>query len=100
MKMHNPPHPGKVLYGLYLEPMGLTISETAKALSMPRSALSEIVNGKRAISPKVAIKLGKAFSCNSETWLRMQTKYELWQAEQTYQAEDVSKLFHADRVTA
>ncbi len=100
MKMHNPPHPGKVLYGLYLEPMGLSISDAAKALSMPRSALSEIVNGRRAISPKVAIKLGKAFSCNASTWVKMQTKYDLWQAQQNYTADEVQIIYTPQMATA
>lgn len=60
MRMYNPPHPGEVLKGLYLDELGLTISEAAKALSMTRTALSEIVHGKRSISTKVAIKLAKA----------------------------------------
>ncbi len=89
MKMHNPPHPGKVLYGLYLEPAGLTITAAARLLNMPRSALSDIVNGKRSITPRVAIKLAKAFGGSSESWVNGQTKYDLWQAELEYTADDV-----------
>ncbi len=42
MKMYNPPHVGEILQGLYLEPMGLTITATAKALGITRTALSEM----------------------------------------------------------
>lgn len=92
MKMYNPPHPGEVLYTLYIEPAGLNITQTAKALSMPRSALSEIINGRRGVSPKVAIKLAKAFGGTAESWLNMQVSYELWQAEQNYIADDVQLI--------
>lgn len=92
MKMHNPPHPGEVLFELYLAPLEMTITAASKALGMTRSALSEIINGKRGISPKTAIKLEKAFNCRAQTWLNMQTAYDLWQAEQIYQADDVPVL--------
>lgn len=95
MEMYNPPHPGEILYGLYIEPAGLTITQTAKALGITRSALSEIVNAKRGISPKVAIKLAKAFGGSAQSWLSGQTKYDLWQAQQEYTAEDVQTLVPA-----
>ena len=55
MKM--PPHLGTVLKTLFLELLALNVTEAAKILDMPRSALSEIVNGRRAISPQVALKI-------------------------------------------
>lgn len=64
--MHNPPHPGEVLFGPYIEPSDKNITETTSALNMTRSALSEICNGKRAVTPKVAIKLAKAFGGSAE----------------------------------
>lgn len=95
MKMHNPPHPGEVLQGLYLEPAGLTVTETAKSLNMPRAALSEIIHGRRRITPKMAIKLAKAFKGDAQSWLNCQTAYDLWQAEQSYHAEDVTPFHFA-----
>lgn len=92
MKMHNPAHPGKVLKMMYIEPMELTITEAAKALNITRTALSEIINERRGISPKVAIKLSKAFGGSAESWLAMQSQYDLRQAELAYQADDVQVL--------
>lgn len=92
MEMHNPPHPGEMLYGLYIKPTGLSITQTAKALGITRTALSEIVNAKRGISPKVAIKLAKAFGGSAQSWLNGQTKYDLWQVQQEYNADDVQTL--------
>lgn len=79
--MKNPAHPGKVLKMMYIEPMELTIKDAAAALDMPRTALSEIVNCKRNISPAVAQKLAKAFDCRAQFWLDMQASYDLAKTE-------------------
>jgi addiction module HigA family antidote len=82
MLMHNPPHPGAVLKELCIEPLGLTVTEAAKALGVSRKTLSAILNGKSGISPEMAVRLSIAFNTSSESWLNQQTQYDLWQAEQ------------------
>ncbi len=82
MLMHNPPHPGEVLKELCIEPLGLTVTEAAKALGVSRKTLSAILNGKAGISPEMAVRLSIAFNTSSESWLNQQTQYDLWQAEQ------------------
>ncbi len=52
MTMKNPPHPGAVVFEECIEPMGVTITDAAQALGVTRNTLSELVNGKRGISPK------------------------------------------------
>lgn len=81
MDMHNPPHPGEILQELYLEPLKLTVTETAAGLGVTRKALSELVNGKYGVSPDMAIRLAKAFSTTPETWLNLQQQYDIWQAK-------------------
>jgi addiction module HigA family antidote len=83
MKMHNPPHPGEVLKELCIEPLNLTVTETAEALGVSRKTMSAILNGKAGISPEMAIRLSKAFDTSPESWLNQQMQYDLWQAEQT-----------------
>jgi len=80
--MYNPPHPGIVLKGLYLDELKLSVSDTAKALNVTRQNLSGIVNGHTGISPDMALRLGKAFNTDPEMWLNMQKNYDLWKAEQ------------------
>ena len=83
MKMHNPPHPGEILRGLYLEPCGLTVKDAAEGLGVSRKALSELVNGHTDISRDMAIRLAKAFpNTNIRLWLDLQVQYDTWQAEQ------------------
>ena len=82
MKMHNPPHPGEILRGLYLEPINLTVKDAAKGLGVSRKALSELVNGHTDISRDMAIRLAKAFpNTNIRLWLDLQVQYDAWQAE-------------------
>lgn len=78
-KMHHPPHPGEVLKGIYMEPLELTITQTARDLGVSRVALSEIVNGRRGISAEMAIRLAKAFNTEIGMWLNLQNNYDLWQ---------------------
>jgi addiction module HigA family antidote len=81
MKMHNPPHPGEVLKKLCLEPLGLTVTETARALGVSRKTLSGILNGRAGISSEMAVRLSLAFGTTAESWLNQQVQYDLWRAE-------------------
>jgi addiction module HigA family antidote len=78
--MRNPPHPGGVVRRQCLEPLGLSVTEAAKALRVTRQALSDLVNEKAGVSVDMAIRLSKAFGSNPETWLGLQLAYDLWQA--------------------
>ncbi|SPD75632.1 Plasmid maintenance system antidote protein, XRE family [uncultured Desulfobacterium sp.] len=82
MTMKNPPHPGETVRFDCLEPLGLTVTEGAKALGVTRQALNNLVNGKSGISPEMAIRLSKAFGSSPETWLKMQLDFDLAQARQ------------------
>lgn len=95
MRMHNPPHPGEVLRELCLEPLGLSVTDAARALGVARKTLSSILNGRAGISPEMAIRLGKAFDTSPESWLNQQCQYDLWQAEQRCPNLHVEKLVAA-----
>ena len=75
--MKNPVHPGRVVRYDCLEPLGLSVTAGAKVLGVTRQALNNVINGKSAISPEMAIRLTKAFGSTAETWLRMQLAYDL-----------------------
>jgi addiction module HigA family antidote len=77
--MKNPPHPGGVVLRLCIEPLGLTITDAAAALGVTRTTLSELVNGKRGISPEMAIRLSRVFGRSAESWLLQQAHYDLAQ---------------------
>jgi antitoxin HigA-1 len=92
MRMHNPPHPGEVLRELCLEPLGLSVSEAARALGVSRKTLSAILNGRAGISPEMAVRLSIAFGTSAESWLNQQTQYDLWLAEKRRKSLRVEKL--------
>ncbi len=80
MPMHNPPHPGGIVRRQCLEPLRLSVTEAAAGLGVTRQALSDLLNGKAGISVDMAIRLSKAFGSSAETWLGLQTAYDLAQA--------------------
>ena len=79
MTMKDPPHPGAVVLQECIEPLGLTITDAAAALGVTRTTLSELVNGKRGISPEMAVRLSKVFGGTEDGWLVQQAQYELAQ---------------------
>lgn len=82
MPMKNPPHPGRIVRQDCVEPLGLTITEAAKALGVTRQALNNLVNGKAGISPEMAVRISKAFGGGAEMWLRLQANYYLARVRQ------------------
>lgn len=77
MPMLDPPHPGLSVRHDCIEPLGLSVTEAAKALGVTRQALNNLVNGKAGISPEMAIRLDKAFGGGADVWLKMQASYDL-----------------------
>ena len=95
MNMHNPPHPGEIVRDLCLEPLGLSVTDAAKALGVSRKTLSSILNGRSGISPEMALRLSKAFNTSPESWLNQQVQYDLWRAKKENKGIKVKKLYAA-----
>jgi addiction module HigA family antidote len=94
MPMLNPPHPGEGLKEDVLAPLGLTVTETAKALGISRKTLSEIINGKSPITPDIAVRLERAFTNPpADMWLRLQAAYDLRRAEKRLSKTVVRRLW-------
>jgi len=77
MPMKNPVHPGRIVRLDCLEPLDLSVTNAARLLGVSRQALNNIVNEKSGISPEMAIRLFKAFGSTPDTWLRMQSSFDL-----------------------
>ncbi|MBL0173280.1 MAG: HigA family addiction module antidote protein [Gemmatimonadaceae bacterium] len=78
--MKNPAHPGRLVRHDCLDPLELTITAGAKVLGVSRQTLNNVVNEKTGISAEMAIRLSKAFGGTAETWLAMQTAFDLAKA--------------------
>ena len=89
MRMASPAHPGQFVRMEILEPLGLTVTEGARALGVTRPALSALLNERAALSPEMALRLEKAFGVKMDTLLRMQTAYEIADARSRSDEIDV-----------
>ncbi len=69
--------PGEILLEEFMRPMGISINALARDIDVPPNRISEIVNGKRAISADTALRLGKYFGVSPEIWLDLQSDYDL-----------------------
>ena len=72
-----PVHPGEILMGEFLEPMGISQYRLAKDMSVPPRRINEIVRGKRSVNADTALRLGRFFSMSPQFWLNLQTRYDL-----------------------
>lgn len=78
MEMKNPVHPGELVRD-NLEELGLTTAQAAEALGVTRQQLHNVISGRSAVSPEMAVRFEKAFGGNAAMWLRMQNAYDLAQ---------------------
>jgi addiction module HigA family antidote len=79
MPMKSPLHPG-ALVRANLDDLGLSVAGAAKGLGVTRQQLYNVVSGKSAVSPEMALRLEKAFGGTAGTWLGMQVNYDLARA--------------------
>ncbi|MEK7228850.1 MAG: HigA family addiction module antitoxin [Candidatus Binatota bacterium] len=75
-----PTHPGEMLREDFLPDYGLTVSSFAKALGVSRQTVNELLRGRRAISPEMALRLSRLFGNTAEFWLNAQRAVDLWKA--------------------
>lgn len=72
-----PIHPGEILLEDWLKPMQISQYALAKAIGVPARRINEIVHGKRAITADTALRLGRFFGVAPQSWLNLQSHYEL-----------------------
>jgi len=99
MKMYDPPHPGEIIKGLWLDPMDVSITEAAQAMGVSRKTLSKIVNGRGRVTPEIALRLSVALGSSAESWLGHQAVYDLWEVEQHKDDLRAVPLFESTLVT-
>ncbi len=84
-----PTHPGALLREDIIPAVGKTKTEIADMLGISRQQLYDVLNGKKPVSPAVAVRLAKMFGGEPLAWVRMQGAYDAWHAERSV---DVSKI--------
>ena len=74
------PHPGIVLKEEFLEPLGITVPALAAAIDVPGPRLTEICDGRQAISASIALRLGRFLAFDPQWFMNLQSKYDLYAA--------------------
>ncbi len=72
--------------------LGLPVSQAAQHLGVTRQALYRVLSGRAAISPEMAIRIGKLCGDGPLVWLRLQVAYDLWHAERSVDVESIPTL--------
>ena len=86
-----PTHPGVILREDVLPSLGLSVSEAARQLRVSRQTLHRILAGTSAVTPEMAVRLGKFCGNGAGLWLRMQETFDLWHAERRL-AKELDKI--------
>jgi len=82
-------HPGEILREEIIKPYNLTVLKASELLKVTRPTLSNILNGKAAVTPNMAIRIAKVFGGNPSLWVRLQSSYELREAEKDFKNSQI-----------
>ena len=91
MMMKNPVHPGKLVEA-NLEELDLSVADAAKAMKVTRQQLYNVIRGKSAVSPDMALRFEKALGGGAAMWLGMQSAYDLAQARKAQRNVRIRRL--------
>lgn len=78
-----PVHPGEILLEDFLDPMGITRYRLAKEIGVPQRRIDEICSGNRSITADTALRLARFFGTDPQSWMNLQTEYDLETASET-----------------
>jgi addiction module HigA family antidote len=92
MPMKNPPHPGDLIKTEIIDALSLSVSKAAEILKVRRATLSDLLNGKSALTPEMALRIEKAFGPDMNHLLRMQLAYDVAKTRE-HSAEIVVKRY-------
>jgi addiction module HigA family antidote len=91
MPMKNPPHPGRLLRA-DIDALGFSVAEAAEGLGITQEALDDVLCGKSAITPEMAVPLEKAVGSSAATWLNLQSAFDLAQARDRISTITIERL--------
>jgi antitoxin HigA-1 len=86
-----PTHPGEMLREDFLPDYGLSVTGLAEDLGVSRQSVNELLRERRAVSPEMALRLGKLFGNSPEFWLNAQRAVDLWDAAQSIK-KDIARI--------
>lgn len=87
MRTRKPTHPGAILREDVLPDLGMSVSAFARSLGVSRQTLHAVLAERSGVSPEMALRLGALLGNGAQLWVGMQSKYDLWQAEEKLRDE-------------
>jgi len=96
MRTRKPTHPGAILREDVLPELNMSVSAFSRSLGVSRQTLHAVLAERSGISPEMALRLGVLLGNGAQLWVDMQSKYDLWHAEE--KLHDVLKQMQ--RITA
>ena len=91
MPMKNPPHPGDLIRTEIIEALALSVTKAADILKVRRATLSDLLHGKAALTPEMALRIEKAFGPDMNHLLRMQLAYDVAKTREHASEIDVKR---------
>lgn len=85
--MRRPTHPGEMLREDFMPDYGLAVAGLAEALGVSRQSINELLRGRRAVSPEMALRFSRLFGNSPEFWLNAQRAVDLWDAAQAMKGD-------------
>ena len=92
MSMHNPPHPGEFIEQVFLQHLSMSRRAVALKLGVAPSTFLRLLKGQSGVSPEMALRLSKGLGRSPESWLAMQSSYDLWHARRGVNIDEVEPI--------
>ena len=86
-----PTHPGEMLLEEFLNPMGLTQQQLADGIHVPYQRVNELINGKRGVTPSMALRLARFFGNSADFWMNLQMRWDIYFAQQA-EADELDSI--------
>ena len=83
-----PTHPGEMLREDFMPDYDLTVAGLADAAGVSRQSINELLRGRRAVSPDMALRLSRLFGNSAEFWLDAQRAVDLWDATEEFKYDE------------
>ena len=90
-------HPGEILKKEYMKPLGLSANKLALEIGVPTTRIGAILKQERSITPDTALRLAKYFNTDAQTWLSLQTTYDLKVIVEKDNLNNLNKLSNIDK---
>lgn len=93
LQQYKPPHPGELIKRTYIDPFNdISGNQIARRLGVAVSTFNRLINGVSDISPEMAIRLSKVLGRTPESWLLLQSHYNLWKARQNLNTDHLKPI--------